>query len=88
MRGDQGVIHYQSSKVAKSDSIMRLGSGHACMDAPSTSYSQNASPSAFKPRLGFVRARQERKPQHILRAHGNAAPQAQEQWNRLELITR
>ena len=67
---------------------MRLGPGHACMDGPSTSYSQNASPSAFKPRTGFARARQEKKPQRILRAHSNTAPQAQEQWNRLELITR
>ena len=69
-------------------SVMRLASGHICAESASTSYSQNASFSAIMPRPSFVRARQEKRPHRSLRAHIRASSGAQEQWDRLELITR
>ena len=69
-------------------SVMRLASGHICAESASTSYTQNASSSAITPRPSFVRARQDKRPHRSLRAHIHASSGAQEQWDRLELITR
>ncbi|KAL3152444.1 hypothetical protein ABBQ32_001491 [Trebouxia sp. C0010 RCD-2024] len=67
---------------------MRLGSGHICKETASTSYSHHASPSAFKPRGTSVHTRRQNKRQTILQVQSNAGTVAQEQWDRLELMTR
>ena len=67
---------------------MRLGSGQICKETASTSYGHHASPCAFKPRRTCVYARQQKKRQAHLRVQSNAGTVAQEQWDRLELMSR
>ena len=67
---------------------MRFASGQFCAETASTSYSPNASSSAFMPRPSFVRAKQDKRQHRSLRAHIHARSGAQEQWERLELIAR